>query len=208
MNATPFIIWCLVSYLVGSISWSYLITWKVNGCDLRTFGSGNLGATNAGRLLGKKWAIVIYLLDFAKGLIGTYVPYLLAEVPIWNDIPLPIAGGFLTVIGHIFPFYLKFKGGKGVATGSGVVLALAPWTGLCSILTWIVVAATTRLVSAASVLAAISMPIWYLWTSNGENFWAYESFLIVVATLVTIMHHTNIKRIFRGEEDKSWEKKK
>ncbi len=206
MTPTVFLLWCLASYFLGSISWSYFITLKVDGRDLRTFGSGNLGATNAGRLLGKKWAVVIYVLDFGKGMIGTCVPYLLAEDPMWQGIPLPIAGGFLTVIGHIFPFYLKFKGGKGVATGSGVVLALTPWTGLCAIVTWIVIALTTRMVSAASILAALSMPFWFLWTNSGTDFWAYETFLIVVALLVAVMHHSNISRILRGEEDKSWVK--
>lgn len=211
MNHLVFASWCLASYLVGSISWSYLITWKINGTDLRNFGSGNLGATNAGRLLGKKWALIIYLLDFAKGVFGTCAGVYFTDDLVWNGLYVPIVGGFLTVIGHIFPFYLKFKGGKGVATGSGVVLALAPWTGLCAFGVWLLVAFATRLVSAASVLSAISLPLWFPLLSGGteqELFWSYEWFLVAVAILVTVMHHTNIKRIIRGEEDKSWVKKK
>ena len=207
MSPLIFFAWCIASYFLGSISWSYFITWRIRKMDLRTFGSGNLGATNAGRLLGKKWAVIIYILDFGKGAVGTLVPHLLAEDPTWAGMPLPIAAGFMTVMGHIFPFYLKFRGGKGVATGSGVVIALAPWTGLGAVLTWIAVAATTRLVSAASVLGALSMPLWYLLTPGTEDFWAYEGFLIAVALLVTVMHHSNIRRILRGEENKSWVKK-
>ncbi|MFT7619723.1 MAG: glycerol-3-phosphate acyltransferase PlsY [Planctomycetota bacterium] len=211
MNLTVFAIWCIAAYLVGSISWSYIFTWKLKGYDLRTYGSGNLGATNAGRLLGKKWAVIIYLLDFGKGVFGTCAGVYFTDELSWNGIYVPIVGGFLTVIGHIFPFYLNFKGGKGVATGSGVVFALAPWTGLCALGVWVVVSFLTRLVSAASVLSAISLPIWYPLLAKSQDdplFWSFESFLIAVALLVTVMHHTNIKRILRGEEDKSWVKKK
>ena len=200
MSLLQFFSYCLFAYLLGSISWSYFIVKNITGSDLRTLSSGNLGATNAGRVLGRRWAVGIYLLDLGKGWLSASAPSFLFDELKWQGVPLPLVAALLTVVGHIFPFYLGFRGGKGVATGSGVLFALMPLTGLCGLGTWIVSMLLWRLVSLASVLAALSLPLWYYLLADGKDFIWYESFLVIVGLLVTIMHHSNIARILKGEE--------
>ncbi len=194
--------WVVFSYLLGTISWSYLIVRKVKGTDLREFGSGNLGATNAGRVLGRRFAVGIYVLDFLKGL-GAVLPARHLFPADLGGVPLELCAGLAVVVGHIFPFWLGFKGGKGVATGSGVVFALSPWTALGALATWVVSLLAFRMVSLSSLLAAVSLPIWYgfLVGWSGPHL-SRTIFLAVVAALVVVLHRTNIQRILAGEEDK------
>jgi glycerol-3-phosphate acyltransferase PlsY len=207
MSAGVFFGWCLGAYLLGSISWSYFFVRKLRGIDLREQGSGNLGATNAGRVLGKRWAVIIYLLDLMKGLIGAGLPLLLFADPSWQALPLPVIGGLMVIVGHVFPFYLNFKGGKGVATGSGVLFALAPITGACAVLIWYLVLRASRMVSLASVLASLALPLVFPLVARGGFDWWREGFLVVIALFVAITHRSNIARILRGEENKLGAKK-
>ncbi|HGY92075.1 MAG TPA: glycerol-3-phosphate 1-O-acyltransferase [Planctomycetes bacterium] len=194
--------WIVLSYLVGTISWSYLIVRKVKGTDLRDFGSGNLGATNAGRVLGRRYAIFIYVLDFLKGLAAVLPARHLFPCDL-GGIPLELYAGLAVVVGHIFPFWLGFKGGKGVATGSGVVFALSPWTALGALATWAMSLALFRMVSLSSILAAASLPLWYGFLEGWSGAHVTRVvFLATVAALVVVLHRTNLQRILAGDEDK------
>jgi acyl phosphate:glycerol-3-phosphate acyltransferase len=191
----------LGSYLVGSISWSLLIVRLVRGEDLRNFGSGNLGATNAGRLLGKPWAVGIYVLDMAKGLIPVLIA---ARLSPSDPPPLTVLAGLGAILGHVFPFYLRFRGGKGVATGSGVLLGLHSGTALVAFVVWVLVLLLTRFVSVASVGAAIALPVTYALLEDpaapGRR-WIL-GFLIAVAILVAALHRSNLRRVAAGTEHK------
>lgn len=192
--------WCLAAYLIGSISWSWLLVRRMTGTDLRTVGSGNLGATNAGRVLGRKWAVGIYLLDLAKGAIAVIGARFIGGQ--LGGVPLELVAGAAAMLGHMFPFYLRFKGGKGVATGSGIVFALAPWTGLGGIAVWLVTVKLSRMVSLASILAAVSLPVFHqVLPHRGGHDWRMR-FLIAIAVLVVVMHRSNIARIAAGTENR------
>lgn len=193
-------LWCLAAYLIGSISWSWLLVRRLTGTDLRTVGSGNLGATNAGRVLGRKWAIGIYVLDLAKGAVAVIGARFIGGDVL--GVPLELAAGTAAMLGHVFPFYLRFKGGKGVATGSGIVFALAPWTGLGALALWLVVLKLSRMVSLASILAAASLPILHQFMPHRPGHDWRMRFLCVIAVLVVVLHRSNIGRILRGNENK------
>ena len=159
----PFILFILFAYLLGSVPFGLLIGLS-QGKDLRKIGSGNIGATNTGRILGKKWGILCFFLDVLKSLI----PMIL--VPILNvvdetagprELTLWLLVGCAAVLGHVFPVYLKFKGGKGVATSLGLVLGLWPYYTLCgaaAFIVWIIGVLITRYVSLSSIIAAICFP--------------------------------------------------
>ncbi|MBT3380981.1 MAG: glycerol-3-phosphate 1-O-acyltransferase PlsY [Lentisphaerae bacterium] len=189
-------------YLSGSVPWSFLIG-KSHGVDLRQHGSGNLGATNVRRVLGFRWGLTCFLLDFAKGL----VPVLLA-LAVGRD--RGTGGEFLVVLtaaaavcGHVWPFAMGFKGGKGVATTIGVVLALAPVPILVAAVTWFVVFKTSRIVSLASLIAAAVLPISGLvlrFAGNGGPSSVRLGLLVVLGSLIIVRHRSNIGRLIRGEE--------
>jgi glycerol-3-phosphate acyltransferase PlsY len=189
------------AYLLGSISFAFFITKSLAGVDLRTVGSGNLGATNAGRVLGKKWAVGIYLLDGLKGVGAVLLTRLFGAHADLGGIPLAIIAGFGVMLGHIFPFYLRFKGGKGVATGSGVVCALSPIAGIATFFVWFLTLKLSRMVSAGSIVAAVALPFLEIWAGRDRaHRGAYLVFFILVGVLVIVMHRKNIARIFSGTE--------
>ena len=208
MNSVTLSLWVLSAYLFASISWAFTLVKLRRGLDLRTVGSGNLGATNASRILGAKGGIAIYALDMAKGLIPTLVGRdFLGDPPLLHGaLPLSLAMGGAAIVGHCFPFYFGFKGGKGVATGSGVVFALAPLPALCAIAVFVLVVATSRLVSLGSIAAAISLPLSFAVIEDGA--WGQVEkrglliFLLTIAALVVALHHSNIRRILRGQEQR------
>ena len=169
-------------------------------------GSGNLGATNAGRILGKKWAGGIYLLDFGKGAIAAGIP-VLCWPECTTPMPLWVVAGLLAILGHVFPAHLDFRGGKGVATTSGVICILWWPSLLIALAAWIVTAAALRIVSAASIMAAISLPIsLYLTQDEGDHSWEMGLF-VLLAIMVTYLHRTNIERILNGTESRMGRKK-
>jgi acyl phosphate:glycerol-3-phosphate acyltransferase len=209
VNGVGFAAWCLASYAIGSISFALVITKQVAGIDLRQVGSGNLGATNAGRVLGRRWAIVIYVLDGLKGATAVLAPRLLfGSAAAWGGVPIDIAAGFCVMLGHIFPFYLRFKGGKGVATGSGVVCSLAPLAFVAAFVVWFLTVRATRMVSAGSVVAALALPFLVAWLGRDRRHYEWTvGFCAVLAALVVFMHRKNIQRMLAGTESKVAPKK-
>ncbi len=192
-----------------------MVHW-VKGKDLRQIGSGNIGATNASRVLGNtKWFILIFLLDALKGFNGSFVLPKIIELlnlntgNIWTYAPLTF--GLMALLGHIFPIYLKFKGGKGVSTACGVFLGLAPASIGIAFLVWFLVVLITRYVSLGSLLAGVFLII-ALFTFKYTLYWTYpfgtEILSIITVILIFLLHHTNIRRLLNGTERKWGEKKK
>jgi acyl phosphate:glycerol-3-phosphate acyltransferase len=184
----------VVSYLVGAVPASYLAGRAFRGIDLREHGSGNLGATNAFRVLGPGIAAPVMLFDVLKGFVPTYFfPSLVADAT-WE---WGIAFGAATVLGHVFPIYLSFRGGKGVATAAGVFLALAPVAVLAGVVVWVVTLALSRMVSLASILAALALLIALPFSSVPV---AVQILGVVIAGLVIFSHRANLRRILQGRE--------
>ena len=185
----------LLSYLLGSVPTSFWVGRTVYGIDLRKQGSGNLGATNAFRVFGWKAALPVMIVDVAKGFVPVFFfPRHLATPGHWA-----LAFGAAAILGHVFSVWVRFKGGKGVATSAGVFLGLAPWAVLAGFVVWGTTVATTRIVSLGSVLAALTIPVavWFLPNQGGRPlFW----FTVALAVFVTWAHRANIRRLLKGEE--------
>jgi glycerol-3-phosphate acyltransferase PlsY len=199
-----------VAYVVGSVPFG-LIVGKSKGVDPRTAGSGNIGATNVGRLLGKRFFFVVFLLDLLKGML----PMLAAAAVLRGEPQAPktfvlwLAVGFMAILGHMFSVFLGFKGGKGVATSSGVVLGLFPYftiPGLICLLLWFVTFKATRYVSLASMVAAVAFPVTYVLIGSARRWpvfggqWPLLAFAILVATMIVWKHRSNIARLRAGTE--------
>jgi len=205
------------AYLLGSIPFGLLIA-RAHGKDLRSVGSGNIGATNVSRALGRKWAYVCFLLDVLKGLIPTLAAMLLAGpevsgsyserlVMLW----LWLAVGCAAVVGHIFPVYIRFKGGKGVATSFGVALGIWPYFTICAavaIAVWVAVVLIWRYVSLASITASVTFPFTLVLAIALSDNWRFADLwpLLVIATAIPLMviirHRQNIIRLLNGTEGK------
>jgi len=187
--------WLLLAaaYLTGATPTSYLVG-RARGIDLRQHGSGNLGATNAYRVLGWKAATPIFIVDIAKG----WFPA--ACFPLWDNQPQAewaLAYGVAAIVGHVFSIYVGFRGGKGVATSAGVFLALAPLAVLIGLIVWGTVVFLTGYVSLASITAAGLLPVVVLATVGaGPSFWA----ALGLGAFVIFAHRANIRRLLRGEE--------
>ena len=201
----------IASYLFGSVPWAFIIG-RINGIDIRKHGSGNPGATNVMRVLGRKWGILCFVLDFLKGLLPVLAVKILISQKIVMAAPdaVVIAAGLAAVAGHIWSVFLKFKGGKGMATGGGVLVGIAPYSFIFTGLLWIVLFYSTRYVSAASVIAAAALPVSsFIFSISG--FWPlsapFQIFLLVLAIVTIAKHHSNIGRLINGTEHK-FEKKK
>jgi len=157
----PFVFLIVLAYLFGSVPFGVLIA-KVYGKDLRSIGSGNIGATNVARALGKKWAYVCFVLDCLKGLIPMLIAKLIIGELTVVALSLWLTVGCAAIMGHVFPIYLKFKGGKGVATSLGVVLGLYPYytiPGITALAIWAGTVLIWRYISLASITAAVAFPI-------------------------------------------------
>jgi glycerol-3-phosphate acyltransferase PlsY len=184
----------LASYLLGAIPTSYLVARGVRGIDLRAHGSGNLGATNAFRVLGWKAATPIFIIDIAKGWFPT------AFFHHWDattGAEWPLAYGAAAIVGHVFSVYVGFKGGKGVATGAGVFLAVAPIAAGAGLLVWTVLVFTTGYVSIGSIAAAALLPIVVLLLQGVQPVFFLA---LALAAFVIYAHRANIRRLVRGEE--------
>ncbi|MHC5157801.1 MAG: glycerol-3-phosphate 1-O-acyltransferase PlsY [Planctomycetota bacterium] len=207
----------IFAYLLGALPFGFLIG-KAHGKDLRQIGSGNIGATNAARVLGKKWGIICFLLDVGKGLVPMLlVPALglIAQPLTTGQLVLWILVGVAAVLGHVFPVYLGFKGGKGVATSLGIVLGLWPYFTVCGIAVFVIWAATLaiwRYVSLSSIIAAVSFPFILIgciisiesWSFN--QLWPLVVIAVLMAMLVIVRHRTNIVRLRNGSETKVFQK--
>ncbi|MCK4293801.1 MAG: glycerol-3-phosphate 1-O-acyltransferase PlsY [Planctomycetes bacterium] len=210
MTYTTFALAIIAAYLLGSIPFGLLIA-RAHGKDLRSIGSGNIGATNVSRALGRKWAYVCFGLDVLKGLIPTLAIMFLAEPQGVLMLWLWLAVGCAAVAGHIFPLYIRFKGGKGVATSFGVALGIWPYYTICAsfaIAIWIVVVLVWRYVSLASIVASLAFPIALTSAIALTANWHFAQLwpLLVVAAaiplMVTVRHRQNIKRLIAGTESK------
>ncbi len=212
-----FIILIIGSYLLGSIPFGLLIT-KAHGKDLRSIGSGNIGATNVSRALGRKWAYLCFGLDVLKGLLPMLATLSLAR-PLSTQSPtervvllwLWLAVGCAAILGHIFPIYLKLKGGKGVATSFGVALGLWPYYTICAsfaVAVWAVVVLIWRYVSLASIAASVTFPLVLILAIILSPGWDFVNLwpLLIAATAIPLMvivrHRENIKRLIAGTESK------
>ena len=193
----------ILAYCIGSIPTAVWVSRYYFGIDIREYGSGNAGATNTFRVLGSKWGTLVMVIDVLKGLAAVKLALLLPYY-IENDLALTnfqIGLGMAAVLGHIFPIWAQFKGGKGVATLFGLVIGISPWTALCCSGIFLLVLYLTRFVSLSSILASIAFPIFILIIFNVDNH-AYRVFAIVVALLVILTHQKNISRLLKGSESK------
>ncbi len=196
----------IVSYLLGSFP-SGFIAGKIAGLDVRQHGSGNIGATNVLRLLGKKYGYAVFFLDALKGFLAVRLAIFFAErsetARMYADY-FGIIAALVCVLGHAFPIWLKFKGGKGVATSAGVMLGLAPVATMIAVLVWIVTFETTRYVSVASVTATVALPtaIGIFLRLHITNSAAIFYSAIVLATVVCWRHRSNFARLVRGTEQR------
>jgi glycerol-3-phosphate acyltransferase PlsY len=193
----------ITSYLIGSIPTALIISKRYFGIDIREYGSGNMGATNAFRILGTKYGTIIMVLDVLKGMLAVGLFYLMPFY-VSNELErtnFMIALGVSSVIGHIFPVFADFKGGKGVATLLGMILAIQPFIALTCICVFLVVLFLTRYVSLSSILGAIMLPISVLWIWN-EHEMTYRIFALLVSVMVIITHQKNISRIIKGAENR------
>jgi glycerol-3-phosphate acyltransferase PlsY len=200
----------VASYLLGAVPFGLLAGLLLRGLDIREQGSGNIGATNATRVLGRPIGVTVHLLDIAKGFVPSF---LLARLFAGGDAglvqPLGIAYGCAAIAGHVFPVYLRFRGGKGMATSLGVFLGLAWLPTVIAAMLWLVVKTATRYVSLASMVAVVSIPVAMATVpdpASGAFVWRHTGLIvfgIVVAVLVLVRHKSNIRRLLAGTENKA-----
>ena len=210
------------AYLSGSIPFGWLIG-KARGVDIRLHGSKNIGATNCGRVCGWPWGVMAFLLDVAKGFAPVYAAVLLAPGFMRDHID-PDCGGnkglwlYITlvaaapILGHLFPVWLRFKGGKAVATSLGVLLAMPMlwYVALAAFGVWVLAVLATRYVSVASTAAALAMLGMYLYFEREkalDDYAAVTAFVLVVVAMVIWRHRSNYRRLLRGEENRLWGRK-
>ncbi len=193
------------AYLYGSVPYGFLTARLIKGVDIRTTGSGNIGATNAARVLGFRFFPVVFLLDVSKGFLPALAAgWLAGGAGPWEPHPLLIVTALAAILGHVFPLYLGFKGGKAVATSTGAFLVLAPWAVLVAALVWAVVFGLWRYVSLASISAAVALPAAVCLTHQDPL--GAGRFLTALAVFgglfVLYLHRGNIARLLRGTEHK------
>ncbi|MBL7751368.1 MAG: glycerol-3-phosphate 1-O-acyltransferase PlsY [Chitinophagaceae bacterium] len=193
----------VLAYLIGSIPTSVWVSKHFFGVDIRDYGSGNAGATNTYRVLGPRWGTFVMIVDMLKGIVAVRLAFLLPfyighETQMTN---LQIGLGLAAVVGHIFPIWAEFKGGKGVATIFGLVLGISPLTAVSCVGVFLLVLYLTRFVSLSSILASIAFPIFILVIFNVDNDF-YRIFAVAVSLMVLVTHQKNIGRLLRGSESK------
>ncbi|MDP6633890.1 MAG: glycerol-3-phosphate 1-O-acyltransferase PlsY [Phycisphaerae bacterium] len=210
------IVFPLTAYVVGSTPFGPILA-RFRGVNLREHGSGNVGATNVGRTLGRRWGMLCFGLDVLKGLL----PVLLARFlgPAVTDGAAPsllsqfawLAAGFGAILGHVMSFWLKFRGGKGVATSLGIVLGTFPyftWAGAAALGVWVSVVMATRYVSLASIIAVLTFVLmfvainWFALDLSPLDLWPLGSFAAAMAVLIVYLHRSNIRRLIAGTESK------
>ncbi len=205
-----FILTAVVAYLLGSIPNGFLVG-KWRGVDLRREGSGNIGATNAVRVLGKKWGYLVFFGDFLKGALAAWSGWILADLgglSTQDAVVAPVIAAVLVVVGHNYPVWLGFHGGKGIATSAGAAIVLFPiWLFIAGIIIWFLLFLTTRYVSVASIGAAIALPS----TSAvllllGQIDWLRALISLLMCGLAIFRHKENISRLIAGTE-KRFERK-
>jgi glycerol-3-phosphate acyltransferase PlsY len=205
-------IWILIiiSYLLGSIPSGYLVA-RSQGIDIRQYGSKNIGATNVLRVMGKKWGYLVFFCDAFKGFLSVWSSMHLATFGAIDPTIAGVMGAIFCILGHNYTFWLGFKGGKGIATSGGVVLALFPLLIVLLVaLVWVAVFYFSKYVSLASICAAISLPLSLVllspWIRVG-NFWVLILFAVLATGLAVWRHRTNITRLLNGTESRFGKKK-
>lgn len=205
MSNSEVIVWLgagTVSYLVGAVP-TGLLTGLAKGVDIRKIGSGNIGATNVLRALGKGWGLFTLVIDALKGLVPVLLFPMVAE-KITGRVQtseLSLLCGVLAVMGHNWPVYLGFKGGKGVATSTGALVGLAPWCALAGFGVWLLVFLSTRYVSLASISAAVAICV-LAWVTTMKDGFVLPLVLTLLAIILIWKHRENIGRLLRGNENR------
>lgn len=190
---------CVISYIVGSLPFGLWIGLLWKRVDIRTLGSKNIGATNVLRVLGPGPGLTVFALDTLKGAAGVLLTrHLLPQ----SHIGLYLIVGLLAIVGHTFSVFLRFKGGKGVATTFGALLALHWLVALIALIGWVLTVAVTRYVSLASLIAGWSIPVGAYFVARPADRWWLVGLGVVVAVLVTVKHRANIHRLLTGTEAK------
>lgn len=204
-----YIIVAVIAYLIGSINFSIILSKRMAGFDIREKGSGNAGTTNMLRAVGKKAAVITLICDILKGVVSILIAVLAGKIVknLDNALLVQLAGIFV-IIGHTFPIFFKFKGGKGIATSLGVLLMINWQIGLICLIFALVLMALTKMVSVGSIAAAILFPILvafidqnYIVPTSNSN-WSYLVFSIIVALLVIFNHRADVQRILNGTENR------
>ena len=197
---------CAVGYFFGSFPAGYFAG-RFAGVDVRSQGSGNIGATNVVRVLGKRWGYPVFAIDVFKGFTAVRLAFFLikywpAAQPYVEHVAILTA--MMSVVGHMFPIWLGFKGGKGVATTAGALFGLMPWAVPCVFLIWFIAFETTRYVSLASIIAAISLPIVAALFARWHfiDTWVLVYFCILIMLLVLWRHRSNFSRLLKGTEQR------
>lgn len=205
----PCLLIVVVAYLLGSVPSGYVLVRIFRHEDIRQTGSGNIGATNVLRSGGKGLAAATFLMDMLKGCAAVGLGWLIGHLLAPGVAPdnMRALAALVAVLGHIFPVWLGFKGGKGVATGFGVFLVAAPLAALAAISVFIVVLALSRYVSLASILGAASFPLFAWWLGHGDHSSFFIAVQIAVALLLIAKHYQNIRRLLAGTESKLGAKK-
>ena len=210
------IVFPLAAYVIGATPFGPIIA-RFHGVNLRARGSGNVGATNVGRTLGRRWGMLCFGLDVLKGLLPVLLARLLGPAVTAGEGPSMLsqfawlAAGFGAILGHVMSFWLRFRGGKGVATSLGVVLGTFPYftlAGAGALGIWVVVVLITRYVSLASIIAVVAFVLmfagmnWFVLGLTPRDLWPLGSFATVVAVLIIYLHRGNIRRLIAGTESK------
>lgn len=202
----PLLITGFASYLIGSIPAGY-IAGRIVGIDIRTVGSGNIGATNVTRVLGKRYGYPVFIVDFLKGFAAVGMAIMIAKrtqpvlIPSEREL-FGVVGAVACVLGHSFPVWLGFKGGKGVAASAGALFGLMPFVALIAVAVWLIIFYLTRYVSVASMTAALAVPItilsmMFLGQTDGTTLLYFS---ICLAAVVIFRHRSNLSRLVRGAE--------
>jgi len=191
---TAFLVIVIINYIIGSIPAAYIAGKVLKGIDIRQYGSGNVGATNALRVLGKGPGIAVFVADVLKGVVGVYLAKAFLTDP-W----LIVVASLAVIIGHSYAIFLSFKGGRGVATGAGIILSLSPRVLLLALVLFVIIVVTTKYVSLGSITAAFSIPI--LMFIFGEPV-PIKLLGLTAALFVIYRHKPNIKRLLNGTESK------
>lgn len=198
-----FVLFGIIAYLLGSIPTAVWVGRKRYGIDVREHGSKNAGATNTFRVLGKKAGIVVLTIDILKGFVAVSLPFIFTSLA-WTDnhlIHLKIVCGVIAVLGHIFPIYAKFDGGKGVATSMGIIIGIHPLGALLIASIFLLVFIASKYVSLGAICASLSFPLALYFLFHEQNT-ALIIFSIIISATVISLHHKNINRLLHGEEGK------
>lgn len=193
----------VIAYLIGSVPTAIWLSKAYFGIDIREYGSGNSGATNTFRVLGPRWGSIVMIADILKGVVATslyiLLPYYLTDE--WDRTNFMVGLGLAAVLGHIFPIWADFRGGKGVATLFGMIIAIQPLVAAYCVGVFILVLYLTRFVSLSSILASVAFAVFILFVFNEEEP-LYRAFAIAVTLTVLLTHQKNISRLLRGNESK------